>query len=237
MCTCGKAAVLLQVSEDLLECGLGNSSPWIEWEATSQDRPHRYGALCAMVSPATITEVPPVDIEPLPLDADYLAHPEVLCVLIGISSDRSPQPWCEVEPLNIRQCPALHNTNPGLKAKERTIKQRISDWVSCKAIKNLNITRRLGSGEECSMRFKDVSPFIKFTGQEQGSMTVLSQLGNDFRRKGLGRDGVGCSCRRLRVRMHFRGMSGFLNWYHEDWRLAAGRVQTRYPACGTLYPE
>jgi hypothetical protein len=35
-----------------------------------------------MVSPVTIAEVPPVDIEPLPLDTDYLAHPEVLGVLL-----------------------------------------------------------------------------------------------------------------------------------------------------------
>jgi hypothetical protein len=48
--------------------------------------------------------------------------------------------------------------------------------VSCKAIKNLNITRRLGSCEEGSMGFEDVSPYIKFTRQEQGSMTVLGQL-------------------------------------------------------------
>jgi hypothetical protein len=77
--------------------------------------------------------------------------------------------------------------------EERTIKQRISDGVSCKAIKNLNITRRLGSCKKGSMGFEDVSPFIKFTGQEQGSLTVLSQLGNDFRRKGLWRNCVGCS--------------------------------------------
>ncbi len=184
------------MSEDLLECGFGNSSPWIEWEATSQDRPHRYGALCAMVSPATIAKVPPVDVELLPLDADDLAHPEVLCVLIRIGSDSSPQPWCEVEPLNIRQCPTLHNPNPGLKTKERTIQQRISDGVSSKAIKNLNITRRLSSGDKCVMCFEDVSPFVEFTGQEQGSTTVLSQLGNDFGRKGLWGDSVGCSCKR-----------------------------------------
>ena len=37
MCTWVKAVILLQVCEDLLQCGWGNSSPWIEWEATSQD--------------------------------------------------------------------------------------------------------------------------------------------------------------------------------------------------------
>ena len=104
MCTWVKAVILLQVCEDLLQCSWGNSSPWIEWEATSQDRPHRYSALCAMISPVTIAEVPPVDIEPLPLDTDYPAHPEVLGVLLRISMHSSPQTWSKVELLNIRQC-------------------------------------------------------------------------------------------------------------------------------------
>jgi hypothetical protein len=99
MYMCKSSSFVIQVSEDLLECGLGYSSLWIEQEATSQDRPHRYSALCAM----TIAEVPPVAIHPLPLDADYLAHPEVLGVLLRISTHSSPQAWSKVEPLNIRQ--------------------------------------------------------------------------------------------------------------------------------------
>ena len=170
MCTWVKAVILLQVCEDLLQCGWGNSSPWIEWEATSQDRPHRYSALCAMISPATIAEVPPVDIEPLPLDTDYLAHPEVLGVLLRISTHSSPQTWSKVEPLNIRQCSTVHNPNPSLETKERTIKQRISNGVSCKAIKNLSITRRLSSNEESSVGFEDVSPFKKsLLGRNKGA--------------------------------------------------------------------
>jgi hypothetical protein len=152
-----------------------------------------------MISPATIAEVPPVDIEPLLLDTDDLAHPEVLGVLLRISTHSSPQTWSKVELLNIRQCSTVHNLNPHLEMKERTIKQRISNGVSCKAIKNLSITRRLSSHEESSMGFEDVGPFIKFTQQEQGSMTVLSQFSDDLRRKWLWRNCVGCSCERKEV--------------------------------------
>jgi hypothetical protein len=47
--------------------------------------------------------------------------------------------------------------------------------------------------EDAVMSFKEVSPFLKFRVKEQWSIAVLIQLGNNFRRKWLWRDGVRCS--------------------------------------------
>jgi hypothetical protein len=73
---------LLQVSEDLLECHQWDSSVWMEGEATCQNRPHWDSSLSAMVSPAPIGKVPPVDVEPLSKDTYDLTNPKVLGVLI-----------------------------------------------------------------------------------------------------------------------------------------------------------
>jgi len=43
------------------------------------------------------------------------------------------------------------------------------------------------------MSFKEVCSFLKFSVKEKWSITVLSQLGNNFRRKWLRRDGVWCA--------------------------------------------
>jgi hypothetical protein len=73
---------ILQVSVDFLACVRWDSRVWMEGEATCQNRPNWDSSLSAMVSPATIGEVPPVDTQPLSKDTDDLTNPKVLGILI-----------------------------------------------------------------------------------------------------------------------------------------------------------
>jgi hypothetical protein len=98
-----------------------------------------------MVSPASISEVPPVDMEPLTENADDLAYPKVLSVFISISLDSNPLTRSKVETLDLGCSLCVDNLDPGLEMEQWTIKERISDGVSCESIKNQVITGGLGA--------------------------------------------------------------------------------------------
>jgi hypothetical protein len=98
-----------------------------------------------MVSPVSISEVPPVDMEPLMENADDLAYPKVLSVFISISLDSNPLTRSKVETLDLGCSLCVDNLDPGLEMEQWTIKERISDGVSCESIKNQVIAGGLGA--------------------------------------------------------------------------------------------
>ena len=87
----------------------------------------------------------------------------------------------------------VDNLDPGLEMEQWTIKERISDGVSCESIKNQVIAGGLGAWNKSLMCFKDISPLTKLRLKEQWSTAVVSQLSKHFRWKLLRRDSERCS--------------------------------------------
>ncbi len=79
-------------------------------------------------------------------NADDLAYPKVLSVFISISLDSNPLTRSKVETLDLGCSPCVDNLDPGLEMEQWTIKERISDGVSCESIKKQVITGGLGAG-------------------------------------------------------------------------------------------
>ena len=120
--------IYLQVVKNFLHCGWWHTSARVKVEATCQDRPHWNSAFRAMVCPAPISKVPPVDIEPLPE------------VFNSSSADSNPQTRSEVETLHLGCGSSVDYLDPSLETEQRTIKERVGDGVGSESIKNQGIT-------------------------------------------------------------------------------------------------
>ena len=78
-------------------------------------------------------------------NADDLAYPKVLSVFISISLDSNPVTRSKVETLDLGCSLCVDNLDPGLEMEQGTIKEGISDGVSCESIKYQVITGGLGA--------------------------------------------------------------------------------------------